>query len=159
MGYGVSIMTRVRRIGFAILLSLSLAHSVAAAIAGPREIAEATAAQWNEAFRKGRIEDILSLYADNALLLQPSGQVSRTPKEIAEFWKGVIERKSSEYRINVVDARIEKDGSIVTTLQFSRQQNPANSGRTMKYNYDGELLNVFKRQPDGTWKAQVQRWN
>jgi ketosteroid isomerase-like protein len=140
-------------------LSLSLTTSVAAAIAGPREVAEATAAQWNEAFRTGRIEDILSLYADNAMLLQPSGQVSRTPKEIGEFWKGLIERKSGEYRIDVVDARSEKDGSLVTTLQFSRRQNLANSGRTVKYNYDGELQNVFKRQPDGTWKAQVQLWN
>jgi ketosteroid isomerase-like protein len=151
-------MTRVRRIGFAILLSLSFVASVSAAIAGPREIAEASAAQWNEAFRSGRIEDILSLYADNAILLQPSGQVSRTPKEIRAFWEGLIERKGGEYRIHVVDARVEKDGSIVTSLRFSRQQHPTRSGRTMNYNYDGELLSVFKRQPDGTWKAQVQRW-
>ena len=151
-------MTRVRRIGFAVLLSLSLIGSVSVAIAGPREIAEASAAQWNQAFTKGRIEDILSLYADNAILLQPGGQVSRTPREIRKFWEGLIERQGGEYRIEVVDARVEQDGSLVTTLQFSRQQKPAKSGRIMKYNYEGVLLSVFKRQADGTWKAQVQRW-
>lgn len=152
-------MTGLRRIGFGILLSLSLSAPVAAAMADPREIAEPTAAEWNEAFRKGRIQDILSLYTENAIVLQPSGQVSRSPREISGFWQGLIEKKSGEYRVAVVDARAGQDGSVVTTLQFSRQQSLSRSGRTMKYNYDGELLSVFKRQPDGTWKAQPQRWN
>jgi uncharacterized protein (TIGR02246 family) len=152
-------MTRARRFWFGFLLSVSLAQSAFGAVAGPREIAEATAAQWNEAFRKGRVEDILSLYAENAMLLQPSGQVSRTPKEIREFWQRLIARKNGEYRINVIDARIEKDGSLVTTLQLSRRQNLYNSGQAVKYNDDGELRNVFRRQADGAWKAQVQRWN
>jgi uncharacterized protein (TIGR02246 family) len=152
-------MTRVRHYGFGVLLSLTLSASVAAAIAGPREVAEAAAAQWNEAFRKGRVEDILSLYTENAMLLQPSGRVSRTPKEIKEFWQRLIERKNGEYRIDVVDARIETDGSIVTTLQLARRQSLYNSGQTVKYNQDGELQSVFRRQTDGTWKAQVQRWN
>jgi hypothetical protein len=85
--------------------------------------------------------------------------VSGTPREINEFWQGLIEKKSGECRITVADARVGQDGSAVTILQFSRQRSPSCPGKTMKCNRDGELLSVFKRQPAGTRKAQAQYGN
>jgi hypothetical protein len=81
-------MTGLRDIGFGILLSLLLSAPVAAAMANPREIAEATAAEWNKALRKGRIQHILSLYTENAIVLQPGGQCPERPGRSTNSGKG-----------------------------------------------------------------------
>lgn len=56
-----------------------------------RQIAESAAARWNAAFAKGGLEEIVSLYTDNAMLVQPNGQISRSPGEIRAFWQPLLQ--------------------------------------------------------------------
>lgn len=142
-----------------ILLTGIAGQTWAAPVATPREVAEVTIAKWNEAFHRGRVDDIVSLYADNAMLLAPNGQVSKNPAEIRAFWQALIGRMGGEYQINIVDARTDKDGTIITKAVFSTRQTLTRTSQTLRYNYDGELFNVIKRQADGSWKTEVQRWN
>lgn len=125
----------------------------------PREVAEATMAKWNEAFQHGRVEEIVALYTDDAMLLAPNGQVSKDPAEIRAFWQALIARKAGEYSFNVVEARNDKGDTIVSKAVLSTRQALAHTNQTVRYNYDRELFNVFKRQKDGSWKTEVQRWN
>lgn len=62
--------------------------------------------------------------------------------------------------MDIVDVRSEQDGSIIATARLSdiktlRSEQP----QTIKYHYGGVLYSVLRRQPDGSWKAQVQRWS
>jgi ketosteroid isomerase-like protein len=123
----------------------------------PRQIAETAAAQWNAAFAQGKVDDIVSLYADNAMLLQPNGAAIRSRGEIRAFWQTLIQ--TGAYAMDVVGARGEPDGSIVATVRLSEVKTlPYPQRMVMKYHYGGVLYSVLKRQPDGSWKAQVQRW-
>lgn len=129
-----------------------------AADQNPQQIAESRAAEWNAAFAGGRVDDILSLYTENAILLQPNGSVSKSPHEIREFWQVLIQK--GVYAMDIVTVRSGDDNTIVTTSTLSdvkTLQNP--SQQVMKYRYNGVLYSVFKRQPDGSWKANVQQWS
>lgn len=152
-------MAKLRMGLIGIIFTGMASQALAAAADSPRQVAEATMAKWNEAFQHGRVEEIVALYTDNAMLLAPNGQVSKNPAEIRAFWQALLERKAGEYRFNVVEARDDKGDTIVTKAVLSNKQTLARPTQTMRYNYDGELFNVFKRQKDGSWKTEVQRWN
>jgi uncharacterized protein (TIGR02246 family) len=127
-----------------------------------RLIAESNIAKWNEALAKGKVEDILSLYTDNAMLVQPNGAVSTSKGEIRAFWQTMIDKKSGALTVDIMDARGEHEDTIVTKTTLSdvkTLQDPQRVKQLMKYSYDGVLYSVLKRQNDGTWKAQVQRWS
>jgi ketosteroid isomerase-like protein len=66
-----------RSLGLLLLLVTTASPSWAESYGAARQIAERSAAQWNAAFARGALEDILALYSDNAMLLQPNGAVSR----------------------------------------------------------------------------------
>lgn len=123
-----------------------------------RQIAESAVAQWNAAFAKGGLDDIVSLYTDNAMLVQPNGQVSRNSGEIRAFWRPLL--RTGVYAMDIVDARSEQEDTIVATSTLSDVKTWSDSAnpQVMKYRYGGVLYSVLKRQADGTWKAQVQKW-
>lgn len=122
-----------------------------------RQIAESSAAQWNAAFAKGKVDAIVSLYADNAMLLRPDGAVSRGAGEIRAFWQNVIQQ--GDYAMDIVSVSNDQKDTIVATAELSGVQTLGGQTQAIKHRYGGVLYSVLKRQPDGTWKAKVQKWN
>ncbi len=135
-------------------LSVSNASSATEDLA---KIAEANVAEWNKAFSTGKIEEILSLYEDNAMLVKPDGSVSKGPSEIKAFWQALLDRKSGVYAIEIRKVKGEKEDMIVTTATLSTSKTLQNPQQVMKYHYDGVLYSVLKRQANGAWKARVQQ--
>jgi uncharacterized protein (TIGR02246 family) len=125
-----------------------------------QQIAESNVAKWNEAFAHGKVDDIVSLYTDNAMLVQPNGSISKNTSEIRAFWQTMIEKRGGVLAIDVVEVKGEHDDTIVTTTRISEVKTlPASAqAQVMKYQYDGVLYSVLKRQHDGSWKAEVQQW-
>lgn len=152
-------MTKLSSSLISIILAGVTCQPLAATADTPRQVAEAAMAKWNDAVQHGRVEEIVALYTDNAMLLAPDGQVSKSPEEIRAFWQAMIARKAGEYRFNVVEARDDKGDTIVTKAVLFNRLIPANTMQTMRGNHADELFNVFKRQKDGSWKTEVQRWN
>lgn len=143
-----------------LLTGLLSAASQSFALDNARQIAESNVAKWNEAFAKGKVDDILSLYAQDAMLVQPNGEVSRSAGEIRAFWQHLISQRAGVFEIDIVEAKGGKDGTIVTTAKLSDLKTlPDKTHQVLKYNYDGLLYSVLKRQSDGSWKAQVQQWS
>jgi len=123
-----------------------------------QRIADSNVAKWNEAFAHGKVEDIVALYADNAMLVQPNGTVSKNTSEIRAFWQTLIEKRGGVLAINVLEVKDEHDDTIVTTTRISEVKSLSAAAQVMTYHYDGVLYSVLKRQHDGSWKAQVQQW-
>lgn len=122
-----------------------------------RTIAATNAAEWNQAFAEGKVDEIVSLYTTDAILVQPNGKVSRDRGEIRNFWQMLIDQGA--FKIDIVDVKGEKDDTIVTTTTLSDLKTLQDSHQTLRYHYDGVLYSVLKRQSDGSWKAQVQQWS
>jgi uncharacterized protein (TIGR02246 family) len=143
-------------LGLIIALLAALGTGASRAAEDVRQIAESSIAKWNAAFAEGKVDEILSLYADNAMLVQPNGSVSKSVGEIRAFWQTLIQK--GVYAMDVVDVRSEKDDTIVATTKLCDIKTLEDPSQVMKYRYDGVLYSVLKRQADGSWKAQVQQW-
>jgi uncharacterized protein (TIGR02246 family) len=143
-----------------ILVLFSLAMLSVQGVADERAmgVAENAAGLWNKALKAGSIDDILALYADNAMIIQPDGSFSKERNEIRAFWQNIMDKKSGVMAIDVIEARDDRDGTIVTTAHLSDSKAMSASPDMMKYSYDGVVYSVLKRQADGSWKAQVQQW-
>ena len=151
-------MSLVRSLGLLVLLVTTTGSAWGESDGEARRIAERSAAQWNAAFAQGGLEDILALYANNAMLLRPDGSVSRGPGEIREFWAKLI--RQGDFAMDVIEASHEHAGTIVATVRFSDMKTLPNARtETMRYSYGGVITSVLRRQSDGSWKAEVQRWN
>jgi ketosteroid isomerase-like protein len=138
-----------------LLAAMAAAGSVHADTA--QSVAEMSAAHWNTALSHHRLDDILALHTGDAMLLRPDGEVSRSPTQIRAFWQGLM--KQGEFAVDVVGAHSEKDDTIVVTTTFSEIKRIDTSSPGIRYQYDGVLYNVLQRQPDGSWKARIQRWS
>jgi len=146
-------------LGLAILL---MAGSVLPTFAGAeeaRQVAEANIAKWNSAFAKGKVDDIVALYTESAMLVQPDGEVSKGAGQIRAFWVNLIGKNRGLLTVDIEEVRGEKEDTVITKTTLSDVQTLQNTQHVMKYNYDGVLYSVLKRQSDGSWKAQVQQWS
>lgn len=124
-----------------------------------RTVAEANIAKWNTAFAKGRVEDIVALYSEDAMLVQPDGEISKGSSQIRAFWQNLMGKNLGHLNVDIEDVKGEKADTIITKTTLSDIKSLQNTQHVMKYNYDGVLYSVLKRQSDGTWKAQVQQWS
>lgn len=122
-----------------------------------QQIAAANEAEWNAAFAKGRVDEIVSLYTQDAILVQPNGTISRDGGEIRKFWQNLITQGALKF--NLVDIHSDRDDTIVTTSTVSDLKQLKEPNTTMSYSYDGVLYSVLKRQHDGHWKLQAQQWS
>ncbi len=121
-------------------------------------IASKEVAEWNRAVAHNSIDEILSLYARNALLVQPDGTAVRGSDGIRRFWGDLLNPRGGTYMFSLDNVRVEPDGTIVSRILLNDIRYLGRPERAMKYHYDGVLYHVLKRQPDGNWKAEVQRW-
>jgi uncharacterized protein (TIGR02246 family) len=149
-------MKRNKRLLLSLLFGISVSNALSAT-EDFRQIAEANVARWNEAFSTGKIDEILSLYEDNAMLVKPDGSVSKGSNDIKAFWQALLDKKSGVYAIEITKVKCEKDDMIVTTATLSTSKTLQNPQQVMKYHYDGVLYSVLKRQANGVWKARVQQ--
>jgi uncharacterized protein (TIGR02246 family) len=147
-----------RHLGLAALL-LAAASAAPAGADEARQVAEASIAQWNSAFAKRKVDDIVSLYAANAMLVRPDGSVSRSPEQIRAFWQSLIAQNNGVFSVGIQDVRGENSDTVITQTILSDVKRLQNTRQVMKYNYEGVLYSVLKRQSDGSWKAQVQQWS
>jgi len=137
-----------------LLMILTLVGLSAAATAqdAPRSVNEAVS-KWNQVLQQGNLDALMHLYAKDAMVLLPNGEVVKDKAAIRRFWRHLLAKKGGRYEMDLDDVLYSKDDTVVSTLRWT------NLDGELKYTYDGVIYNVFKKQPDGTWKAQVQRWN
>lgn len=145
----------------ALVLSLLLAGALPSAgrADDARQTADASVAQWNAALAKGKVEDIVSLYADGAMLVRPNGTVSKSADEIRNFWRNLFDKKGGTLALDIVEVSSDREDTVVAKTTLTDIKTLRDTSQAMKYSYEGVLYSVFKRQGDGTWKAQVQRWS
>lgn len=140
------------------LLILILALSIGAApLASAGDVSEQAAytavAQWNAVLRSGKLDELLRLYAKDAIVLLPNGEAARDPAVIRKFWQRLLVRHAGRYVLDLDKVIYAQGDTVISTLRWS------NVDGELKYSYNGVIYNIFKRQPDGSWKAQVQRWS
>ena len=146
-----------RTLGLLLTIVTTIDVVKADSVVDTRKIVEKSTAEWNLAFSAGRLDDVMSFYAPDAMMLEPNGTVAKGTKEIRDFWQTMI--RQGDYAMDVIDVRCESNGTIVTTSRFSDIKTlQSTAPQRIRYLFGGVIYSVFKQQPDGSWKAEVQRW-
>lgn len=135
-----------------VILGLFSLSAATMAQDAPRSISDAVA-KWNQVLQQGNLDALMHLYAKDAMVLLPNGKAVKDPNEIRRFWQQVLANKGGQFRMNVDDIIYSRDDTVVSTLRWTAKEG------ALQYAYDGVIYNVFKKQADGTWKSEVQRWN
>lgn len=138
----------------AVLLSFAPAHGEEPDAAPIRKAVEDGIAKWLEAFNRGDAKGVAAVYADDAMLLPPNGEIVRGKEKVQEFWGSAVQ--------------VLKDASL-TTLEIGGSGTTAY--RIGKYTLKveppgqpaqvdvGKYVEVWKRQADGAWKLYADIWN
>ncbi|MEE9397367.1 MAG: DUF4440 domain-containing protein [Methylococcales bacterium] len=150
-------MKQIRFVNRMVVGVIALVLAQATAAETPRQSVENSIDKWNAALNSASIEDIMSLYANNAMLVQPDGKIAKSSKEIRSFWKAMLVKGA--YAVDIENIRGDKNSIVMATRLASTATLSDTQNDSTKYYYSGTIMNVFKRQNDGSWKAQVQQWD
>ncbi|HYE37546.1 YybH family protein [Methylocaldum sp.] len=149
---------RLRITILVLVASLTIPGLVIGDSGSVQQIAETEIAKWNAAIARGSVEEILSLYAKNAILIQPNGAFSSSSEDIRNFWQPLVKSQTGNYSLRIVGVHFEKDDTVLASTVLTDTKRLGELNQSMRFHYNGLLYNVFKRQSDGNWKIQVQRW-
>lgn len=109
---------------------------------------------WAMAVNSGDKATIARLYTDDAVLVSPAMEIVAAPAAIGEFW--LSKRRSGAADFHIVSVNERRDGD---TLYQSAAWTTTFGSKKGASVLEGQMTNVFARQPDGSWKIRLQTWN
>lgn len=109
---------------------------------------------WTGAVNSGDTGAIASLYTDDAVLVSPGTELISAPKAIGDFWAAKHNAGARDFRLLSVNESRNGD-----TLYQSAVWTTKVTSNGKESVLEGQMTNVLARQPDGTWKIQLQSWN
>jgi len=120
-----------------------------------RSAIEAANAKFSEAFARGDIKALSSMYTSDAIAFPPDSEMVRGNEAIGEYWKATRESGVRSAVLTTVEVSRSGDvayevGKVSLTIQPAGKE-PATA--MAKY------VVVWKRQTDGSWKLHRDIWN
>ena len=109
---------------------------------------------WASAVNSGDTAAIARLYTDDAVLVSPGTELITAPTAIGDYWIAKRESGASDIRVLSVNERLAGDTLYQSAVWTSMFTSNGHSNRL-----EGQMTNVFARQPDGSWKIKLQSWN
>ena len=120
-----------------------------------RSAIEAANAKFSEAFARGDIKALSSMYTSDAIAFPPDSEMVRGNEAIGEYWKATRESGVRSAVLTTVEVSRSGDvayevGKVSLTIQSAGKE-PVMA--MAKY------VVVWKRQTDGSWKLHRDIWN
>lgn len=114
-------------------------------------------AQWSKAAAAKDLEQTVAYYSDDAIVLPPNMTSATTREAIRNAWKDLL--ASPGFVITWKPIRVEL-GKSADLAWVSGTYEVTMNDLTGKPLHDrGKYLEVWKRQPDGSWKCGADMWN
>jgi uncharacterized protein (TIGR02246 family) len=137
----------------ALALLAAVAGPVSGELASPEMVTETSNAGWESAFNTGDTTTLSRLYATDATLIAPSLEIVSDRAEIEKFWAAKFGAGVRDFRLDQINLRADGD-RVYQTAVWSASVNTTGHSHAI----DGEMSSVLERQPDGSWKIQLQNW-
>ena len=113
-------------------------------------------AQWSKAAAANDPDATVSFYSDDATLLPPNAPVAVGKAAIRASWAGLLAPGVSvTWQVNKVEVARAGDMAYLTGTYLVTMKDPEGKPVTDR----GKLLEVWKKQADGKWKAIVDTYN
>jgi uncharacterized protein (TIGR02246 family) len=112
--------------------------------------------EWAKDLHSKQLEQILALYASDAVFLQPSGERITGRPAIRDLCKKIMATFTSDITLHSIAT--EHSGDLAYDSGDYRESLVKLSDGT-KNEAQGNYLMVFKRQSDGNWLIVEQMWS
>lgn len=108
---------------------------------------------WLKALGRRQLDATVSYYADGAVLLAPNAPIARTKDEIRQTWSQVFASIPAgvPFTGGTTQVEVANSGDLGYATGFYTIDNPPID--------KGKYLEVWKKQPDGSWKAIADTFN
>ncbi len=111
--------------------------------------------EWAKDLLAKKLDQIVALYATDAVFLQPSGERVTGRAAIRDLWKHIMDTFTSDITLHSIAT--EHSGDLAYDSGDYRETLVKVSDG-IKIDVQGNYLMVFKRQSDGTWLIAEQMW-
>lgn len=113
-------------------------------------------ASFDAAFNAKTPDAIGALYAENAVVMPaPAGEPVVGAAAIQDFFAGLIAAGVIEHQLTLVDA--VEEGNLA--YQRGKWAGAMLNAQGEKQHFGGNVHLVYRKQPDGGWKAVTHIWN
>jgi uncharacterized protein (TIGR02246 family) len=120
-----------------------------------RDIVRAANDRWNTAFNGGDAGAVAALYTSDGTVLPPAHAVVKGTAAIADFWAGFISAGVKDHGIELLDAK--DGGDIAYSSGKWWATGSGEDGKALRF--EGTIVTIFEKQPDGSWKTCLHTWN
>ena len=114
-----------------------------------------TAAEFGAAANAGDAAKVALLYADDAALMPPNGEIVRGRSSIEEYWRAAIARGFG----GVMTASIASSHSGNLGYETGTYDVTISPPGGTPIHDRGKYMNVMMRGPDGRWRLIYDIWN
>jgi ketosteroid isomerase-like protein len=121
-------------------------------------VAEVKAADtaWSQAAKANDVNAVLGYYADDAFVMPPNQEMATDKPAIRKAWEGLL-AKGSQVEWTPGAAESAASGELVYVEGFYMARTAQGKGKSSLDR--GKYLSVWRKQPDGKWKAIANMWN
>lgn len=111
--------------------------------------------RWDAAFNRGDAAAVAVLYDAEAAVLPAGGEAAIGPAAIQALFAGAIASGIHNHRIEL--HAVAGDDALAT--QRGRWSAQAKNADGELQTFSGHITVVYRRQPDGNWRALTHTWN
>jgi len=110
---------------------------------------------WDAAFNAGNPEAVASFY-DAGATISPAGSPQLSGNaEIYAFWKNLFAQGVNGHHIELIEVGV--DGGLA--FQRGKWSAGLTDAAGERQTFSGSLQLIYRKQPDGSWKALTHIWN
>jgi ketosteroid isomerase-like protein len=114
-------------------------------------------AQWSKDAGAKDLEKTVSYYAEGAIVMPPNSASATTKEAIRSAWKEMLTTPGAAISWKATKVEVAKSGDLAYVSGTYEETMTDASGKPV--NDRGKYVEIFKKQPDGTWKAVADIWN
>jgi ketosteroid isomerase-like protein len=113
---------------------------------------------WSKAASAHDFTNLFKYYADDATVLPANEEMLTNKPGVQKYWGDHLTR-NVDVSWTPMYVEAAKSGDLVYDLgSYTMTTNPA-KGKGAAVKDHGKYLAVWKKQPDGSWKAEADTWN
>jgi ketosteroid isomerase-like protein len=136
-------MIKRRLLGFAAGVALATAGLPALA-AGEKELVEAAYRVWNDAFNRGDAKGLAAQYAENALLLPPTHNVTKGRPSVEQLFDELFKAGVTGHTLELIEAEGDQRG-IAAAAKWAAKKREGTGEQALS----GIATHVFERRQGG----------
>jgi ketosteroid isomerase-like protein len=139
-----------------VILTLGFAAASVCLAADEQALRDADA-EWSKAAGAKDLDKTVSFYSDDAIVMPPNASAATTMDAIRSAWKEMLASPGLVISWKAIKVEVAKSGEIgFVSGTYEVTMNDA-SGNPV--NDRGKYLEVWEKQPDGSWKCGADIWN